>query len=461
MHLRRSFRSPLIVIATLLLGSAAVALAWGGRLGRPGVVVAAAASKTPDAKPEPFIDSSADHLRAGRDIFRHDTFGDEGFWTGVLRLNEPVSQVNPKTALSVGLKVDVDALPPNVIAALKTGKVNLEDPAVTAALLQADAVLGLKGKVENGKITSLGITCALCHSTVDDSLAPGVGHRLDGWPNQDLNVGAIVGLSPNLQAIADLLSKGGTPVDVATVKKVLASWGPGRYDAELLLDGKGFRPDGGNASTVIPPAFRLAGVNLHTYTGWGSVPYWNAFVATTQMHGIGSFYDPRLDDAAKFPVAAAVGFGHVRPPAGQTDLVTPKLGDLHVYQLALDAPKPPAGSFDAAAAERGKKTFDAKAKCAVCHVFPQYTEPGWNMHRAEELAVDDFQAKRSPDERYRTTPLRGLWTHTKRGFYHDGRFATLRDVIDHYDAAGIANDGKPLGLSDSEKADLVEFLKSL
>jgi len=412
-------------------------------------------------RPDPVVRDAAAKVQEGRRIFRFDTFGDEVFWTGVLRLNEPIAQVSPRTALAVGLKVDVEALPGETVSDLNAGRVNLDDPAVTLALVQADAVLGVRGTVKGGKLESIGITCALCHSTVDDSFAPGIGRRLDGWANQDLNVGAIVGLSPNLQAIADLLSKGGTPVDVATVRQVLASWGPGKYDAELNLDAKALRPDGKAAATVIPPAFGLAGVNLHTWTGFGSVPYWNAYVANTQMRGVGTFFDPRLNDAAKFPVAAAPGLADVRPGPGQEDLITPKLAPLHFYQLAIDAPAPPAGSFDAAAAANGKALFAGRAKCATCHVPPLFTEPGWAMHTAAELAIDDFQAKRSPDERYRTTPLKGLWTHTKRGFYHDGRFQTLGDVVDHYDRNGVGNGGTPLGLTAAEKAAIVEYLKSL
>jgi mono/diheme cytochrome c family protein len=400
-------------------------------------------------------------VREGREIFRFDTFGDEAFWTGVLRLHEPLSEVSPRTALEVGLKVDVDALPGDVVSDLRNGRVDLDDPAVTLALIEADAVLGVKGVVVGGRLTSIGLTCAVCHSTVDDSLAPGVGRRLDGWANQDLNVGAIVSLSPNLQAIADLLSRGGTPVDVETVRQVLASWGPGKYDAELNLDAKGLRPDGKASATIIPPAFGLAGQNLHTWTGWGSVPYWNAYVAATQLRGVGTFFDPRLADAARFPVAAATGLADVRPPPGQEDRITPKLGALHFYQLALEAPKAPEGSFDAARAAQGKALFAGAARCATCHVPPLFTEPGWAMHTAEELAIDDFQARRSPDERYRTAPLRGLWTHTKRGFYHDGRFATLLDVVEHYDRNGVGNGGAPLGLTADEKAALVEYLKSL
>ena len=396
-------------------------------------------------------------IEAGRQTFRFDTFGDEAFWGGVLRLHEAVEGkahggvgdgVSPRTALAVGLKVDVDALPKEVVDALQAGKVDLDDPATTLLLLKQNAVVGLTGFPDDqGGLRSIGIQCALCHSRVDDALAPGIGHRLDGWSNQDLNVGAIVNLSPDLSAVAALLR-----VSEPTVRDVLKSWGPGKFDAELFMDGKAFRPDGATAATLIPPAFGLAGVNLHTFTGWGSVTHWNGFVANLEMHGKGTFYDPRLDDAAKFPIAAANGFGHVR---NDPDLVTPKLADLHLYQLAIEAPKPPAGSFDEAAAKRGEALFGGQAKCTQCHVRPLFTEPGWNVHTAEEIGIDDFQASRSPDGRYRTTPLPGLWTHQTRGFYHDGRFKTLRDVVDHYD--GLLK----LGLADAQKADLVEYLKSL
>jgi len=293
----------------------------------------------------------------------------------------------------------------------------------------------------------MGTQCALCHSTVDNSGGFGIGNRLDGWANRDLNVGAIVGLSPNLKPVADVLG-----ADVATVKKVLASWGPGKFDAEVFLDGKAFRPDGKSGATLIPPAFGLAGVNLHTWTGWGSITQWNAFVANLEMHGIGNFDDERLNDPVKFPIAARNGFAHVR---NEVDLITPKLPALQVYQLSLEAPVPPAGSFDEESARKGKELFNGKAQCATCHTPPIFTEAGWNMHTAEEIGIDDFQAKRSPDERYRTSPLNGLWTHQKGGFYHDGRFATYADVVDHYDAHF------DLALTAEEKTQLVEYLKSL
>jgi hypothetical protein len=311
-----------------------------------------------------------------------------------------------------------------------------------------NAVVGLTGKFDNeGRITSLGTQCALCHSTVDNSFAAGIGRRLDGWANRDLNVGLILSLAPNLRPISDLLE-----VDEATVRKVLTSWGPGRYDAWLDKDGKAFRPDGGQAGTLIPPAFGLAGVNLHTWTGSGSVPYWNAYVAVTQQHGSGIFFDPRLADRDQYPVSARSGSFNTR---GTPDLVTPKLAALHLYQLAIPAPKAPDASFDKAAALRGKEVFNGRGQCSTCHVPPLFTEPGHNLHTPAEMRIDSFQADRSPTRMYRTAPLAGLWTHQKGGFYHDGRFATLRNVIDHYDGHFR------LGLAEHEKNELIEYLKSL
>ena len=396
-------------------------------------------------------------LTKGKRIFRFDTFGDESFWGDTLELHQAIEGaklggvgpgVSPRTALGVGLKVDVDTLPANLVEALKRGQVNLDDPGVTLALLKLNSVVGVTGFFnEQDDLRSMGIQCALCHSIVDNSLAPGIGHRLDGWANRDLDVGAIVALAPNLKPVDELLG-----VDDATVRAVLHSWGPGHFDAELFMDGKAFRPDGKTAATLIPPAFGLAGVNLHTWTGWGSVTHWNAFVANLEMHGKGTFYDPRLNDATQFPVAARAGFGNVR---NDPDLITSKLGTLHFYQLAIPAPRPPQGSFDAEAAERGKGIFAGTAKCANCHVPPLFTEPGWNMHAPSEIGVDDFQANRAPDKAYRTSPLKGLWTHPKGGFYHDGRFATLLDVVKHYDQFF------GLGLTEQQESDLVEYLKSL
>src|SRR5947209_4239020 len=397
-------------------------------------------------------------FQQGKQVFRFDTFGDEAFWGGALHLHQAIAGeknggvgpgVSPKTALSVGLKVDADALPAELVQQIKQGKVNLDDPATTLALLKLNAVLGVTGHFDNqGRLNSLGIQCAFCHSTVDHSFSPGIGHRVDGWPNRDLNVGVIVSLSPNLQPVADLLG-----VDVPTVKKVLSSWGPGKYDAVLNVDGKAMRPDGKAAATLIPPAFGLAGVSNHTWSGSrATIPYWNAYVAVTQMHGSGTFIDKRLDVPSN-PIAAKTKLGETR---GTPDQVTAKLAALQYYQLSLPAPKPPENTFDHAAASQGQQLFATKAKCATCHVPPLFTEPGWNLHTADEIGVDDFQAKRSPGEQsYRTAPLRGLFAHSKGGFYHDGRFATLAEVVEHY------NQHLNLGLSPQEKSQLVEYLKSL
>ena len=401
--------------------------------------------------------ASANRMTAeGRQTFRFDTFGDEAFWGDDLRLHQAIAGqalggvgagLSPNAALGLGLRVDLDALPSKLVLALQRGRVDLDAPATTVELLRLNAVVGVTGFfAEDGKLRSLGIQCALCHSTVDDALAPGIGRRLDGWANRDLDVGAVIALAPNLSTYSALLG-----VSQSDVRAVLRGWGRGKFDAELLLDGRAAGP-AGSAATLIPPAFGLAGVNLHTWTGWGSVSHWNAFVANLEMRGKGTFFDPRLDDASKFPIAAREGFGHVRH---DPDLITGKLAALHFYQLAIPAPSPPVGSFDAAAATRGDALFAGKARCADCHVKPLFSEPGWNMHTASELGIDDFQASRSPDERYRTTPLAGLWTHAKGGFYHDGRFATLLDVVDHY------NRHFALRLSAAERSDLVEYLKSI
>jgi cytochrome c peroxidase len=395
-------------------------------------------------------------IEEGRQTFRFATFGSEAFWGDTLQLHLAIAGashggvgpgVSPKQALALGLKVDVDALPNSVRRALQTGTLNLNDPNNTLALLKLNAVIGLTGNFQGNQITSVGIQCALCHSTADNSFAPGIGHRKDGWANRDLNVGAIVSIAPHLESVAALLG-----VDVPTVKKVLLSWGPGKFDAELFLDGKAFQPDGRSAATLLPPAFGLAGVNLHTWTGWGSVTHWNALVANLEMHGQGTFFDTRLDDPVKFPIAAREGFGHLH---AEEDQITPLLPALHVYQLTLESPRAPRGSYDALAAKAGQRIFNGKARCSTCHVPPLFTEPGYNMHSADEIGIDDFQAMRSPDEKYRTAPLRGLWTHQKGGFYHDGRFATLADVIDHYDR--FMN----LGLTATERRQLEMYLKSL
>ena len=405
-------------------------------------------------------DQTADNARAmiiqGRNTFRFDTFGDEAFWGDTLKLHQAIAGaklggvgpgVSPSTALVVGLKVDVDALPDSVVSGLKHGTVDLNDPATTLALLNLNAVVGVSAFfTTDGKLRSVGIQCALCHSTVDDSFAPGIGHRRDGWANRDLNVGAIIALAPDVSAISKLLG-----MDESSVRTVLNSWGPGKFDAELGFDGKAFRPDGKSGAVLIPPAFGMGGVNLSTWTGFGQTTYWNALVANLEMHGQGTFYDPRLSDATQFPIAAKAGL--FKKTSG-TDNITPKLAALEFYQLALPVPSVSENAFNFPA-RRGQFLFNGKAQCANCHVPPVFTEPGYNLHTPAEIGIDDFQANRSPTHMYRTSPLRGLFTHQKGGFYHDGRFPDLRAVVDHYDAL------LQTGLSDNEKSDLIAYLMTI
>ena len=346
----------------------------------------------------------------GREIFRFDTFGDEQLWTDTLRLHEVVEKsVDPLTALKVGFKVDSAVLPSGILE-----KVDLKSPATTVALLKMNAVVGVQATVDSSDhITRLGITCALCHSTVDNSVMPGIGRRLDGWPNRDLNVGAIVALSPAL------------PADK---KAVYGSWGPGKYDPRFNVDGK-------NTPLVLPPAYGLAQVKNETYTAEGPISYWNAYVAVTQMHGHGNFSDPRLGiDVKQSP-----------------DMVTSKLPALAAYQHSLTAPPPPPGSFDATAAERGHALFDRT--CATCHEGTTGTDNNsGKLHAPEETGVDGAYAARTANKAYRTTPLRGLWQHPP--YFHDGGAATLTDVVTHY------NRVRTLGLTAEQQRDLVEYLKS-
>jgi hypothetical protein len=404
----------------------------------------------------------------GKAIFRFDTFGDEDFWGGKLQLHKAIEGtalggvgpgVSPKTALTVaGLKVDVEALPRDLQTSLKRGKVDLDSPATTLALLKLNAVVGVKGFFQkSGSLSAVGITCAICHSTVDDSFAPGIGKRLDGWPNQDLNTGLIVSLAPNLAPMAEQVLGASDPATINTLKKVLLSWGPGFYDAEVNIDAIGFRPDGKSAAVRIPAAYGHLGEDLHTWTGgFGNVTYWNAYVANLQMHGNGNFNDERFNDPAKYPAAIRGSFFKLRH---NPDQVTPKLAALHYYQLSLQAPKPPKGSFDAAAAERGEAIFNGQGKCSECHMPSLYTDAGYNAHTPTEMCIDSFQADRGPTGAIGSTlvtpQLKGLWARSKRGFFHDGRFPTLLATIDHYNACFA------LGLSPAQERDLVEFLKSL
>ena len=413
----------------------------------------------------------------GRQIFRFDTYGDEAFWTGQLHIQQAVSTLTPATALSLGLKVDSAALSPSLLEAIKQGRIDLNSPAVTFSLLQQNAIVGVVGTVNNGTLTEVGFTCALCHSTVDNSVAPGVGNRIDGLANRDLNVGAIIAAAPNLQPVVDLLKLAPQDANITAqdVRNVLNTWGPGKFDAELFLDGKAFNPQqttngivtGTNVSgaTLIPNARGLSGHNLHTWSGgWGTVTYWNAFVAVLEMHGKGTFFDERLDDASQFPIAAAARLGHVSVDP-DSDQVTGKLAALHFYQLALPSVQPrPGVDFDPAAAARGDELFSGRAGCNSCHHEPLWTEPGWNQHTADEMKIDSFEADRSPGHAYQTMNLAGLFVRErglymfpqdKGRFYHDGRFKTLTDVVNSY------NDRFSLGLSDQEKQDLVEYLKSL
>ncbi|HXE59106.1 MAG TPA: hypothetical protein VN607_00300 [Gemmatimonadaceae bacterium] len=357
-------------------------------------------------------------IAQGQQIFRFDTYGDEKFWTDTLHMNTVIqTAVDPTTALSVGLKVDADALPAPVLQAIEAGQVDLHSPATTVTLLKLNAVVGLQATVDsNNNITKVGITCALCHSTVDNRIAPGIGSRLDGWPNRDLNPGAIIALSPAL---------------TAAQKQVYNSWGPGKYDARFNFDGI-------NGPAVIPPAYGLAGINSVTFTGDGQqVEYWNRYVAVTQMHGQGSFSEPRL------------GINVVQSP----DLVASKLPALQAYQLSIAAPAPPAGSFDAAAATRGKLIFQGPGNCTQCHSGSSFTDANLRLHKQSEIPTDPQYAERSATKLWRTSPLRGVWQHPP--YFHDGSAATLLDVVNRYDTA------KGLNLSDKQKADLIQYLLSL
>jgi hypothetical protein len=442
------------VLKVLMFVPAAAALVLAGEILLDVSAVSKPASRDAAARGS----SSEQRLfKQGRQVFRFATFGDQAFWGGALRLHKAIEGsrlggvgpgLSPKDALAAGLKVDAAALPRAVVRAIRKGKVDLNSPNTTLALLKLNAVVGVKGFFNSkGTLRSVGLTCAVCHSTVDDSFSKGIGRRLDGWPNRDLNVGAVISLAPNLKPVTDLLG-----ADAATVKKVLASWGPGKFDAKLFLDGKAFMPDGRSAATLIPAAYGLDGVNLATYTGFGQMTYWNAFVANLEMHGQGNFFDARLNNPVQFPIAARAGFFDVRH---SPDLVTPKLGALQYYQLGLEPPVPPKGSYDVAAARRGKAIFDGKGKCSSCHVPPTFSEPGNNLHKPAEICTDSFDADRSPTGAYRTTPLRGLWARAKGGFYHDGRYPTLGAVVNHY------NSCLGLNLSARDKSDLVQYLKSI
>jgi len=399
----------------------AIAFASSGRAQAPLTMVAAHSSAANGA-----------HKADGQAIFRFDTFGDEQLWTDVLRMQDVIDAVDPATALAVGLKVDVDALPPGVIAALRAGQVDVTNPAVTRELIRLNAVVGVKGVVDqSGHLERVGVTCALCHSSVDHSFAPGIGKRLDGWANSDLNVGAIVALSPVL--------------DDAT-KAEFRTWGPGKYDPRHhAFDGTNIIPlNNPSAPVLIPSIYGLKGVGFETYTADGPISYWNSYVGVSQMGGHGTFNDPRI------------GVFINQTP----DLVTPKLAALLEYQLSLRTPEAPAGSFDRDAAKRGKRVFRNEGRCSTCHRGPTFTDvlsgPDRSvpfLHDPAEVGTDPGYALRSATGRYRTTPLRGLWQHPP--YFHDGSAPDLRAVVEHYDRQF------GLELTSKQKADLVEYLKSL
>jgi hypothetical protein len=377
-------------------------------------------------------DERGSDVRKGREIFRFDTFGDEQLWTTVLRMHEVIPTVDPVTALGVGLKVDVEALPRATIRALRAGDVDLTDPAITLDLLRLNAIVGVKGQVnDDGELTSIGITCALCHSTVDDSLTEGIGRRLDGWANRDLNVGAILGLSPALDD---------------DLKAEFATWGPGKYDPRHhAFDGMNLIPlNSPSLPIVIPSIFGLRGVGFETFTGDGPISYWNAYVGIGQMGGKGNFRDERI------------GLVISQSP----DLVTPKLDELLAYQLSLRTPEPPRNSFDRRAANRGRRLFRNEAGCARCHQGPTFTDvlegPSRRvplLHDPNEIGTEPEYASRSATKRYRTTPLRALWQHAP--YFHDGSAPDLPSVVEHYDQQFGLN------LDEQQKSDLVEYLKSL
>jgi mono/diheme cytochrome c family protein len=392
---------------------------WLALLGAAASVLIAASCShdtEPTAPSGPVVDE-------GRQIFRFETFGDETFWTDTLRLHEIVQSLPPATALAVGLKVDADTLPPDVLQAIRNGQVDLNDPATTVALLKLGAVVGLRATVDaNNNVTQLGTTCALCHSTVDDRIAKGIGSRLDAWPNLELNPGAIIALSPALSP---------------DQKAIYNSWGPGRFDPRYNLDAL-------NGPVLIPPAYGLLNVHSITFTGDGQdLAYWNRYVGVTQMHGHGSFVEPRL------------GINVQNPP----DLISDKLAALQAYQLSISAPKPPAGSFDAAAASRGQAVFTGAGKCSTCHTGTLRTDANTRLHTPSEVVSEPepegapSAAARSATGLYRTTPLRALQLHPP--YFHNGVASTLEAVVELYDTR------QGLGLTAQQKADLVQYLRSL
>ena len=393
-------------------------------------------------------------VEQGQDIFRHSTFGDEAFWSGALQLDKTIlgealggrgDGVSPETALALGLKVDANALSPETVAAIQAGQVPLDEPQTTVELLRQNAVVGVIGNFDdNGNLSSVGINCALCHSTVDDSFSPGIGSRLDGWANRDLNVGAIIAAT-NVAPLAELLG-----VTVEGAQGVLNAWGPGRFDGALLLDGRPENENGSIPAALIPSIFSLQGVDPVGYSGFSSLSQWINFVAVIELNGQGNYTDPRLNDPDKFPIAVATNAFN---RTAENDIFGPQAEALEQYILSLNAPVVDPSRFDEEAAIRGQALFNGKADCFSCHAGNTFTD---NILRdPEEINIDGVLANRFPSGQYRTTPLRGLLTKEKGGYFHDGRFQTLSDVINHYD------DSFSLDLTNDEKNDLEQYLNAL
>ncbi|MEO8859270.1 MAG: hypothetical protein ABI343_19975 [Burkholderiaceae bacterium] len=468
-------------------------------------------SKVPQVPLDPQV------VTAGQQTFRYDTFGDETFWTDTLKMNKVIeTAVDPLTAASVGLKIDVSALPADVVKGVVDGTIPLNDPQTTLALLSLNAVVGVKGQVSKGvdgklHLDRVGITCALCHSTVSKdlqvtapdpanpagpriSLAGIVGERLDGWPNRALQPGTIISLSPALTAVQ---------------KAEYASWatkfGPGFYDPRINVNtDPGSNPAvgpnidanvaaykaAGGIPVVIPPAFGLVGLSKSIFTGDGDTAhepagptaYWNRYVGVAQMHGHGTFFDERIIINGKpLNVDHRVG----------DDLITAILPQLEAYQWSIAAPAigthgtkwAVASDLDTQAVTRGKAVFEGPAKCSSCHSGSSFTDVNtFGLHPASaSVALDKNYIKFSATKQWRTTPLKGIWTHPP--YFHDGSGAlntTTAKCMDGSDIGSLAgaadrvrqdlacvvnryNDPKQLnlGLTDAQRVDLVEYLKSL
>ena len=490
------------VAACIVAGSGVTSCGRGGNVDVPALI-----TEVPQLPLDPQV------VAAGQQTFRYDTFGDETFWTDVLKMNQVIeSAVDPLTAASVGLKIDAAALPAEVVAGVAGGTIPLDDPQTTLALLSLNAVVGVKGQVSKGpdgrlRLDRVGITCALCHSTVSRDLqvtAPGqagarinlagiVGNRLDGWPNRDLQPGTIISLSPAL-----------TPGQKAAYASWAKSYGPGFYDPRFNANtdpgtNPALNPDidanikaylaAGGRPVVIPPAFGLVGLTKSIFTGdgdtahepAGAVSYWNRYVGVVQMHGHGRFFDERLLINGK-PLT-------VDHRVGGDDLITAVLPQLEAYQWSIAAPTlgldgtkwGVTPDLSPQAVARGKALFEGQARCASCHTGPSFTDVNtYGLHPASDgVALDTNYIRFSATRQWRTTPLKGIWMHPP--YLHDGSGAlnrttgkcmdgsdigTLASATDRVrqDLACVVNRYSTrlnLGLTDAQRVDLVEYLKSL